>query len=147
MTVETTESRQPLAIGRIALYGLIAIAGSVVANLIVRAIGMAIIDVSPEFEPLSDLSATVVFTAGLVLVAVIVFAIVDRFTKNPVRVYNIIALVALLVSLIPDIMLLVSPDNAPFGGITFGAVVVLMVMHVVAYAVTVYTLTVLAYRQ
>ncbi len=147
MTVQSTQPRQPLSFGRVALYGLIAIVGSVVANLIVRALGLAIIDVSPEFMPLADPMATVIFTTGFVLIAVIVFAIVDRVARNPVRTYNIIALIALLVSFIPDIGILIRPEQVPFGGVTFGAVMLLMLLHVVAYAVTVYTLTVLAYRE
>lgn len=147
MTAEVTGKRQPLPFSRIALYGLIAIVGSIVVNLIVRAIGLAVVDVSPEFVPLAEPSATVIFTGSLVLIAVIVFAVVDRVSSNPVRTYNIVALVALVLSLIPDIGMLLAPQNLPFGGITFGAVMILMVMHVAAYAVTVYVLTVLAYRE
>ena len=147
MSVEPVVQRQPLPLSRIALYGLIAIAGSVVANLIVRAVGMAVIDVSPEFESLSEMTNTILFTSVFVFIAVIVFAIVDRIAKNPVRTFNIIALVALIVSFIPDVMMLIRPESIPFGGITFGAVAILMLMHVVAYAITVYVMTVLAYRQ
>lgn len=146
MTATATEKRQPLPLGRVALYGLIAIVGSVVANLIVRAVGMAIVDVPSDFLPLTKRVVTVQFTGGLVFIAVIVFAIVDRIARNPQRAFNIIALIALILSLIPDILLLVNPEASPFGTPTLGGVAVLVVMHVVAYAVTVYTLTVLAYR-
>lgn len=147
MSVQSTQTREPLALSRIAIYGLIAIVGSVVVNLIVRAIGMLIFDVSAEFEPLADPTGTILFTSVLVLIGVIVFAIVDRVSKNPVRVFNIIALIALIVSFVPDILMLVNPGQVPFGGITLPAVLILMVMHVTAYLVTVYVLTVLAYRQ
>ena len=70
MSVETAQPRQPLPLSRVALYGLIAIVASVAANLTVRAVGIAIIDVSPEFEPLADPpGGTVIFTSVLVLTA------------------------------------------------------------------------------
>ena len=147
MTQQSSQHHQPLSIGRIVTYGIIAIVGSIVANLIVRAIGLAIINVSPAFDPLADMGATILFTSMLVFVAVIVFAVVDRKASDPVRTFNMIALIALALSLIPDVMMILSPSSFPFTGISFGAVVILMVQHVVAYAVTVYVLTVLAYRQ
>jgi hypothetical protein len=147
MSAESAQPRQPLPLKRIAVYGLIAVIGSVVVNLIIRAIGVAIIDVAPEFGPLADPTGTVIFTTVLVLIAVIVFAIVDRKAGNPVRMFNIIALIALIVSFVPDILLLVSPESAPFPGATPAAVIILMLQHVAAYAITVYTLTVLAYRR
>lgn len=147
MEQQTPYERQPLSFSRVALYGLIAIVGSVIANLIVRALGLALIDVSPEFAPLADMGGTILFTTVFVFLAVIVFAIVDRVASNPARIYNIIALIALALSLIPDFMMLIDPGSFPFGGVTTGAVIILMVQHIVAYAVTVYVLTVLAYRR
>ena len=147
MTEDVSQTHQPLAFSRIALYGLIAIVGSIALNLVIRAIGMTFVDVSPEFEPLGEAAPTIVFTTVLVFLAVIVFAIVDRVAANPVRVFNIIALVALALSVIPDLGLLLRPDQVPFGGITAGAVAIMILIHIAAYAVTVYSLTVLAYRE
>ncbi len=146
MTRTDAEQRQPLSVRRVVTYGLIAIVVSTVANLIVRAVGMELVDVSPEFLPLADMWRTRAFTIVFVFAAVVVFAIVDRLSSKPAKVFNIIAFIAFLVSLVPDTLMLVSPANMPFGGISPATVLILMIQHLCAYLITIYTLTVLAYR-
>lgn len=132
---------QRVRYGRLWWVGLLAIVIAVVANLIVRAVALPFIEVPPEFLPVSVIYPTIIFTAGGVLAAVIVFAIVGRFTRQPARVYTIIAVIALLLSLIPDIMMLVDPASVPFPGANLGNVTVLMVQHVVAAIIAVWMLT------
>jgi hypothetical protein len=96
--------------------------------------------VPPEFLPLSTPFPTIIFTTLGVLAAVIVFAIVGRFARQPVRTYTIIAIVALLLSLIPNVMMLVDPASSPFPGSNLGNVTVLMLQHVVAAVVAVWVL-------
>jgi hypothetical protein len=141
---QSTENIQRVRFARLWWVGLLAILLSVIATLVVRAIGVALITVSPEFVPLSMFQATVFFTVTGVLAAIIVFAIVGRFARQPVRTYTIIAIVALLLSLVPDVMIFVDPANAPFPGATQAGAVVLMVQHVVAAIVTVWLLNTLA---
>ena len=69
------------------------------------------------------------FTVVGVLGAVIVFALVARFARRPVRLFRRIALVVLLLSLVPDLSLLTS---SPYADTTVQSVLVLMLMHVVA---------------
>ena len=59
--------------------------------------------------------------------AVIVFALLLRWAKQPIRLFQRIAWVVLLVSLIPDLLL---PFLGLFPGTTFAEVVALIVMHV-----------------
>jgi NADH:ubiquinone oxidoreductase subunit K len=75
----------------------------------------------------------------LAIAAVLVYAGVLRLSRNPARVYTIIAAVALVVSLIPDITYIPTVE-----GSSNGQTAVLMVMHVVAAAVIVPMLTMLA---
>ena len=90
--------------------------------------------------PLSQ-AAPIVFTLFGVLGAVIVFALVGRFSRRPLRLFRRIALVTLVVTFVPDILMLVTGFNP---GTTLANVIVLMLMHVVAWAISVYMLTTLA---
>lgn len=93
------------------------------------------LDLSPAFVALTW-NALVVFTAVLVTVGVLVFAVVARLAADPVRMYRRIALGALVASMIPDLFL---PGAGP--GATWPAALVLMVMHVAAWWPTVAILT------
>jgi hypothetical protein len=83
-------------------------------------------------------------TTLFLVVATIVFLIVNAFTSNPPRVYNIVALIALIVSLIPNVMMLLNPagfalpDSGPPNA---AAAIILMIQHVVAYVITVWAFT------
>lgn len=118
--------------------GGLAILGSAVANAIVYFIASAILRFPPEFPPLASVVPPILFTVMFTLVAVIVFSIVARRSSQPIRLYRIIAVVALIVSLIPDLTL---PGNPMFPGATPTAIGTLVVMHLVAAAITVYLLT------
>jgi hypothetical protein len=79
-------------------------------------------------------------TVVLVSAAVIVFTVVAGFAKTPVRTYRRIALVALVLSMIPDLLMHARRPNL----FTWPRTSALMVMHVVAWWVTVTMLSKLA---
>ena len=108
------------------------------ANAIVYFIASAILRFPPEFPPLASVVPPILFTVMFTLVAVVVFAVVARRSSQPVRLYRIIAVVALILSFIPDLTL---PGNPMFPGATPAAIGTLVVMHFVAAAITVYLLT------
>ena len=124
----------PLA--SIAVATLAAAVVAVVVNVILRTLAVALFDIpQPEFEPL-QLRAVVVSTASGVVAAGVVFAIVARFARDPVRVFVIIAAVALVLSLWAPISLgLADPPENP--GTDAGSIGTLIVMHVVAAAIAV----------
>ena len=64
---------------------------------------------------------------------VLVFALVSRFTAKPIRTYQIIAFVFLLLSFLPDI----AYPQSHMRGANWPNAVALMVMHVVAYGICV----------
>jgi hypothetical protein len=140
-TSVTLEPAQRVVYGRLWWVGLLAIVLSTVANLIVRIIGVALVPIAPEFLPVSIAMPTIIFTVVGVLAGVIVFAIVGRFSRRPARTYTIIGVVALLLSLVPNVMMIVDPSSAPFPGVTPAAAVILMVQHVVAGVITIWLLT------
>ena len=76
-----------------------------------------------------------------IIAAVVVFALVARFARRPIWLFRRIALVALLLSFIPDLALPFMPGPDPVGP---REIVLLALTHVVAAAVSVALLTTLA---
>ena len=112
--------------------GPLTVLAAVVGVLIVRALAMAILP-QPHGPGLTMIMLTIMLTLILCTSAVIVFAIVGRFAKNPVRTYIIISSVFLVISFLPDIGIV----SAPFPGAGWLYSITLMVMHVVAGFITV----------
>ena len=117
---------------RLLWVGPLAVLASIVGVLIVRVVAVAVLQ--PDPLPLSLMWLTpIVFTAVLVTGAVLVFALVARFAKNPIRTYQVIAFVVLLLSLLPD----VAYAGSRMPGANWPTAIALMVMHVVAWAICV----------
>src|SRR5918997_1702027 len=134
---EPEESR-PVSRGRFALVGLGTVAAAVIANLVVYALGSVVVGYDPQFVVLANASGTILFTVVPAIVAVLLYAALMRFTSNPARIFTNIAVVVLIVSLIPDLTYIPSVPGA-----TSGQTAILMLMHVVAAGVIVWTLTTL----
>ena len=135
------ESR-PVDWGRFALVGLGTVIVAVLANVFVYFIGSAVVGYDPEFVVLRNVSAVILFTVVPAIVAVLLYAVLLRFTANPARTFTIIATVVLVVSLIPDVAYIPTVPGA-----TGGQTAVLAVMHVVAAVVIVWMLTTLIRSQ
>src|SRR5215218_1538347 len=128
--------------GRFALVGLGTVAAAVIANLLVYALGSAVVGYDPGFVVLANASGTILFTVVPAIVAVMLYAVLMRFTSNPARIFTNIAVVVLILSLIPDLTYIPSVPDA-----TSGQTAILMVMHVVAAVVIVSMLTTLTRPQ
>jgi hypothetical protein len=88
-----------------------------------------------QIEILRKSIEPMLFTGVLVTGAVAVFAVVAHEAVNPLRTFRRVALTALLLSFVPDIA-------AAFWSLfSWPVAIVYMVMHVVAWAVTVTMLT------
>jgi hypothetical protein len=109
---------------------------SLAAVFAVRVAAFATLDLNPEYPPLTPLGLTM-FTTVLVAMAVLVFAVVIWKAKTPIRTYRLIAVVALVLSCIPDLFL----PGQDFPGATWTAAIVLMVMHVAAWLPVQFVLT------
>lgn len=127
--------RTRIPLSRIFVAGVLAIIAAALANTLVRFITVSLFSIDPAFGPL-QLMTPIVFTAIGVLGGVIVFAILSRTVQYPMRVFRIVALVVVLVSLIPDVLLFLA-DSTMIPGLTVPGVIGLIVMHVVAWAITV----------
>jgi hypothetical protein len=132
------EASSSLSWGRYALISLATVVAAVLANVLVYFIGSAVVGYDPLFIVLANVSATILFTVVPAIVAVLLYAVLVRFSGNPARIFTNIAVVVLIVSLIPDLTYIPSVPGA-----TSGQTAILMVMHVVAAAVIVGMLTTL----
>jgi hypothetical protein len=125
-SIATSYSDQRIALGRLWWVGLLTTIVSVLVNFVIALITRTLTTVSPAFIPLQTF-AFVMWTVIGCVGAIIVFALLARLTQRPIRNFQITALVVLLVSLIPDLMLGAShlyPTTTP---LTVGA---LILMHI-----------------
>ena len=119
---------------RIVLATAIALVVAVPLDLAIEALARQAFAVSPQFEPFQGTVGP--YTAGGVVLAGIAYALVRRFFRDADRVYVRLAIVALVLSWVPDIALLVIDEP----GATVAAVASLMVMHAVAATIVVTSL-------
>jgi len=117
---------------RLLWVGPLTIVASIAA---VRSVALRLVSRPARFAPLY-IGPPIVDTAVLVAAAIIVFAFVAGTASHPLCLYRRIALVALVVSFIPDLLL---PGRWP--GATWAIAATLMIMHVAAWWVTVTMLT------
>lgn len=145
--VMTSQPSARLSTQRVLQAGGIAIVGSVIANLIVYWIGRRLTQPPADFQPLASPVPTMIYTVLFLIIATGVYAWINAKASDPVRMWTIVASVALILSLIPDVLLLINPGILPIGTPNVSAVLVLMVMHVVAYGITMWAFTKWAHQQ
>ena len=119
---------------RIVLATAIALLIAVPVDLGIEALARQAFAVSPDFPPFQGSVAP--YTAGGIVLAGVVYAVLRRFVREADRMYVRLAIVALVLSWIPDVALLFI--NEP--GVSVPAVASLMVMHAVAAAIVVTSL-------
>jgi hypothetical protein len=118
---------------RMLWLGPLTILCSVAAVLATRRVGLLIVPRPPRFDMLS-IGPSVIDTAVLVTIAMFVFSgIASSGASRPRRRYRFVAFAALLVSFLPDVLLL--------RGAPWPPVAILMAEHVAAWLVTVELLT------
>lgn len=117
-----------------------ALAGSVVINLIlVNLLRSQVIDPNRPLEILAN-SPITIFTIGGVVGATIVYATMRRLMVKPDRAYTIVAAVVLVLSFIPDAMI-VGETSGTFSGATWPSAFLLMFLHVTTAVMSVWALT------
>ena len=126
------KSASKIELRRLLWVGPLTILASILGVLIVRVIAVAILQ--PDPTPMSlGWVMPVIFTFVLVTGAVLVFALVSRFAATPIRTYQIIAFVFLLISFLPDIGF----ARSPMPGANWPNAIALMIMHIVAWGICV----------
>ena len=128
-----------VSLGRLARVGVVAVAVAVVTNILIRTVAVSVFGIGEGFLPLG-VGPTIVFTAVGMTGAVVAFGLILRFARRPVWLFRRVALVVLLISLVPDVLMLFSGLTP---GVTVAGVVTLMLEHVASWAVAVGVLTTL----
>lgn len=125
--------------------GLLAVSVSLIVNLLIRTIGIALFHLSPAFGPLGVIP--IVFWSIVAGVgAVLVFALVGRFSRNPIPLFLIIAIIVYCATFYPDYLLLFA-DLPMFAGATIYSVGTLLTMHLAEAAITVCILILLGFER
>ncbi len=107
--------------------GLIAIGASLVVNLIIRGLAMAIYNLPTDFAPLS-IGPVIFWSIVAGSGAVVVFWLVSRFSRNPSRNFLLIAFLVYLATFYPDWFIL-SGGFHPFKDTNPYTVGALITMH------------------
>lgn len=123
-----------------ARVGVVTVLVAVVVNVVIRTVAVSVLGIGEGFPPLG-VGPTVFFTVVGMTGAVVVFGLIARYARRPVRTFRRVALAVLLISLVPDVLLLFL---VLIPGTTTAAVLTLMVEHVASWAVAVGALTRLA---
>ncbi len=136
-TVVSSRSSSSVELRRLLWVGPLTVLSAILGVLVVRVLAVALLRPQPLPMSLRWLTPAM-FTFVLVTGAVIVFAVIAAVAKSrAVRLYQGIALVVLLLSLIPDVMY----ASSGMPGASWSVAIFLMFMHVVAAAITVAMLT------
>ena len=126
------KSKNSIELRKLWWVGPLTVLAAMVGVLVVRAIARMILQ--PPYAPgLAMIMIPIVLTIVLCTGGVLVFALVGRFTKNPIRNYIIISFVFLIISFLPDIE--AASMRMPGAGWPYS--ITLMIMHIVAGLITV----------
>ena len=115
--------------------GLTASVLSAIANLALMLVTKPLLSVAQTFGPLTAgpiVAWSFIGTFG----AVGVYALIKKWSASPKRVFNIVAVIVLLLSFIPDVAV-VNVAEGPMAGGTMAAAFVLMGMHVISFLIVV----------
>ena len=140
----STLLREHIALRKLIWVGPLTVASTVVTNFIIRTIAVSIFGVPETFQYLqapSVIGSTIVF----VLMALLAFALVNRFARRPIQFYRILAFVVLCISFLGPFMALVGLFPAP--GITISIFWSMIVMHLVSAIIVVGLFTTLTREQ
>ena len=107
--------------------GLIAIGASLVVNLVIRAISMAIYNLPTDFAPLG-IGPVIFWSIVTGIGAVVVFWLVARFSRNPARNFLLIGFLVYIATFYPDWFIL-SGGSRPFKDTNPYTVGTLITMH------------------
>jgi hypothetical protein len=103
---------------------------------------MKLFNIDPPLAPFNYVPVGI-FTAAFVLIGVGVFALIGRMSRSPRRVFTWVAVIALIISCIPNILAIVTPGGLQMPGNTIDAAAgaLLILFHILGAAVAVYALT------
>lgn len=122
--------------GRFARTGLGTILASTLANALLYIVGGAVVAYDPQFLPLASVGGPIVMTVSAAILAVPLYAALLRFTRQPVRIFSVMAAVVFVLTMVPVFSYIPS-----LPGVTSAQIAMLVVMHFVAAGTIVRLLT------
>ncbi|GLV60807.1 hypothetical protein KDH_76260 [Dictyobacter sp. S3.2.2.5] len=137
-------SHEQVAPRRLLWVGPLTIACVVIANLLIRALAVAFLGVSDSFQslqPPSIIGSSCIF----LLLALLIFWLVSRSARRPIRLFRIIALTLLVLSLLTPVMALIG--IFPLPGMNMSIFWTMIAMHLVSGAIAIGLLTTLTQQQ
>lgn len=141
-TVHTVPSRsERVTWGRLVLVALLAAVAAAAANavvyLVAASVGAMPQDIVVNGQGPITLPIVAAMSAQGAVAGAVVYALISRFARRPVRVFHVVAAVVLVLSLVPPFTITGAPSSM---------ILALELMHVVAAVVIVGLLTTMARR-
>ena len=135
VTAPVAPQRTASSASRYPLASAIAVAavGAAVVNSLIAAVARGPLGASPDFQPLTA-PVFLMWTVVGTVVGALAWRLITRRSAHPARLLGRLVPTVVLVSLIPDVLLLTT-DAMP--GTSVAAVLALMAMHVATAAVAV----------
>jgi hypothetical protein len=100
---DASDRRDGVSFSRLLWVGPLTVVVALVVNLIIRAIVQAL---NPALMEMGQLGRPmIILTLEGAILAVIVFALMVLLVPNPIRWFRIVGVIALVISLIPDLLL------------------------------------------
>lgn len=124
--------REPWALWKI---GIVAAIASAIGNLALMLVTISSLAVPASFMPMTP-APIILWSFIGAFGAIGVYALMRKRNDSPQKAFTTVAVVVLFLSFIPDVIL-VNVAEGPFAGATTGAIIVLMIMHVISFAIVV----------
>lgn len=137
-------SHTQVASRRLFWVGPLVIVTAIIADLIIRTIAIAIFGVPETFQSF-QIPMIIGSTFFFLLMALLAFLLVVRFSRQPIRFYRVLGLIALLVSLLTPVLALTGLYPVP--GITLSIFWFMIAMHTITAAIAIGLLTTLTREQ
>jgi hypothetical protein len=134
---KSTPAAQRYPTGKIWLAGLLTIAIAVAVNYLIFWIATGLLGMQSTFAPFVAPMTFGIFTTLFLVIAILVWWLIARRATMPEQTFKRVALIALIVSIIPNILMLFVPLPAESGAITLAAALVLIVMHIASWYVAI----------
>src|SRR5215831_10016948 len=99
----TLQLREHVALHKLLWVGPLTIVTTIIANLILRTIAVSIFGIPETFQYLQA-SYIVGSSIFFVLMALLVFVLVNRLARHPIQFYRILAFVCLCISFLSPVM-------------------------------------------
>ena len=135
----TIQRNDNVSMRRLLWVGPLTAVVAAIANIVVREIGVVLGAIPSDLMILQE-PGVAGSTIIQVLLGVLVFAGIAKFARRPIRTFRIVAIAALVLSLLNPIMVLTGAF--PIGvSISIATMLAMMVMHIVAAVITIWMLT------